>query len=160
MDEFQAKYYLTTLRIYLIKTQFCSRLFCNTKMNVLSFHHSRTFLQGQLCWKIFPHPDAVTSSLETLGILYRVSWRTVGLNKARGTWCTAGHQGPIHWQHSRAQGSCCFFCVQASEQILQSTQQNQAKDRVLLQDSHLLHCKVIPLLSSPFKIEGEGKKNH
>lgn len=50
-------------------------------------------------------------------------------------------------------GQLLLFCVQASEQILQSTQQNQAKDRVLLQDSHLLHCKVIPLLSSPFEIE-------
>lgn len=103
----------TTLRIDLIKFQFCFTLSCNTKMDLLSFHQPRTFLQGQehaqLCWGIFPHPDAVTSSPETVRILYGVSWRTEGLNKARGTWCTAGYQGPIHWQHSRAQGSCYFF---------------------------------------------------
>lgn len=87
---------------------------CSAKQNwiLLRLHHSRTFLQGQehaqLCWRVFPHPDAVTSSTETLWILYRVSWRTVGLKKPRGTWCTAGCQGSP-FTGSRAPGSCCFF---------------------------------------------------
>lgn len=112
MDEFQAKYYLTALRIYLIKFQFCFTLLCNTKLNLLSFHHSRTFLQGQehtqLCWRIFPHPDAVISSTEDF------VWSVLensGPEQAQGyvMYCRISRE-PIHWEQSRAQGSC-YFCV-------------------------------------------------
>lgn len=114
VDEFQANYYLITLRIDLIKFQFCFTVFYNTKLNLLGFHNSRTFLQGQehaqFCWRIFPHIDAVTSSTETLWILNRVSWRTVGLRKPWGTWCTAGSQGsPFTGSRAEHQAAAAFL---------------------------------------------------
>lgn len=133
-----------------------SVLLCNTKRNWLSFHHSRTFLQGQehtqLCWRIFPHPDAVISSTETLWILSGVSWRTVGRTSPGERDVLQAVKGAHSLGAQQSSRQLLLFCMQASEQILQGTQQSQAKDRGLLQDSHLLHYKVVLLLSFPFKI--------
>lgn len=87
MDEFQAKYYLTTLRIYLIKFQLSSALQYKTELIKLSSFQNFPAGAGthSALLKDFPTPRCChLQHRDTVDFVWSVLENS-GLNKPRGT---------------------------------------------------------------------------
>lgn len=148
VDEFQANYYLTTQNI---SDQIPILFHCvlQNKTEFIKLSSFQNFPAGagtrSALLKGFPtprchHPQPRDTVDFVQGVL-----ENSGAEEAQGDrmYCRLSRE-PIHWEQSRAPGSCYFVCRLQSK-YCKAHSKSQAKDTVLLQDSHLVHYKVIPL---------------